>query len=140
VLIASAVTIAVGIAIGRQFVPMFGPRAPREILAELSGLPLPWFLPGATGSDHCDGRLCHDYDARAEAQLSTTTCKRAAARAPELGYRPLPVDSVALNEGYGRSIPVAAPGFYRYRRLGGEYEFVSLNTATCVLSVRLDIE
>src|SRR3954469_21556157 len=123
-------------ALSRQFVALAGSRTPREMLATMSGLPLPWFLGDAKGKAECAGLACMDYVMQATSPLPPSACKRALAAAPRAGYRPVQsIDSVMRHSGYVASLPTT--GFYRYRRLGPDQEeVVWLDSATCVLTAK----
>ena len=136
IFLAIGLLMILGAALSRQFVAIVGPRSPREMLATMSGLPLPWFLSEATGSAECGGLACMDYTMQASSSLSPSACKRALAAAPGAGYKPVQaVDSAMRRFGYGASLP--SVGFYRYRRPGPQQEeVVWLDSAKCVLTAK----
>ena len=125
-----------GAALSRQFVAVIGPRTPREMLATMSGLPLPLFLSEATGTDECSGLACMNYMMQATSPLSPSACERAIAAAPAAGYKSVQsVDSAMRHSGYAPFLP--AVGFYRYRRPGPDQEeVVWLDSAKCVLTAK----
>lgn len=138
-----AVVVALGLAIpvGRLFVgiPLVPPSG-REIVARLSGLPIPVFVRSEGAVEECSGGFCRDYYGRGLIRLNPTSCAKAAAAAKTQGWRslPLPNDLPIVQE--AGAPPAPHEGYFRFdQRRPDEHMFAWIDTATCRVYAELDI-
>lgn len=137
VLIAVVPAIAVGrLYVGIPFVPPSG----REIVARLSGLPIPAFAKSEDAVEKCSGGFCRDYYGRGLVQLNPAPCANAIAAAKAQGWHslPLPSDVAVGQESDAPSIP--HEGYFRFeQKEPTEHTFAWIETATCRVYAELDI-
>jgi hypothetical protein len=127
--------------IARLYFPLIGPRSGRELVATVSGLPLPFHVQTEQSTDQCSGMLCQDYYARALIHLSEKPCAQAVAAARSIGYRELPLPN-------GLSVPIESGqpytpkrGLYRYvKPRPQEMRFSWIDTDDCRVYVEYSIE
>lgn len=80
------------IAVGRLYVGIpFVPPSGREIVARLSGLPIPVFARSEDAVDECSGLFCMDYYGRGLVRLKPAACAKAIAAAKAQAWCPLPL-------------------------------------------------
>jgi|SRR6185437_3380231 len=137
VVIALVPAIAVGcLYVGIPFVPSSG----REIVARLSGLPIPVFASSEDAFEKCSGGFCRDYYGRGLVRLESGACAKAIAAAKAKGWHslPLPADVAVGQESGAPRIP--HEGYFRFeQRQPTEHEFDWIDTTTCRVYAELDI-
>jgi hypothetical protein len=142
-LIISVVIVSAGaVAVGRLYVgiPFVHPSG-REVVARLSGLPIPVFAQSEDAVDACSGIFCKDYYGRGVIRLSPVPCAKAVAAAKAQGWRSLPVPgdfTVVQETGVP---PTPHEGYFRFeQRRSDEHLFAWIDTTTCRIYAELDIE
>ena len=141
VMIAAVGALALAILIARLFVgiPLVPPSG-REVVARLSGLPIPMFARSLDAVEECSGMFCMDYYGRGLIQLSPATCGKAIAAAKMQGWLSLPIprDFTVVQE--NGAPPTPGEGYFRYeQRRPDEHMFAWIDTATCRVYAELDI-
>lgn len=135
------VVLALAIAIGRLYVGIpFVPPSGRQIVARLSGLPIPVFVRSEDAVEDCSGMLCMDYYGRGLIRLAPASCAKAVAAAKARGWRSLPPpDDIGLVQATGAP-PTPHEGYFRFeRRRPDERMFAWIDTTTCRVYAELDI-
>jgi len=129
------------IVVGRLYVGIpFLPPSGREIVARLSGLPIPVLAKSEDAVEECSGGFCRDYYGRGLVQLNPAACTKAIAAAKAQGWRSLPLSSdVAVGQESGAP-PIPHDGYFRFeQKQPTEHTFAWIDTATCRVYAELDI-
>jgi hypothetical protein len=139
--IATVGALALAIPIARLYVGIpFVPPSGREVVARLSGLPIPMFARSLDAVSECSGSFCMDYYGRGLIQLSPAPCGKAIAEAKMRGWLSLPIpgDLNVIQETGAPSTP--SEGYFRFeQRRPDEHMFAWIDTATCRVYAELDI-
>jgi hypothetical protein len=138
--IAVFVSLALAIAVGRLFVGIpFVPPSAREIVARLSGLPIPVLVRSEDAVDECSGFLCMDYYGRGLIRLSPDSCVKAVAAAKTQRWRSLPLpDDLTVVQETGAP-PTPDEGYFRFeQRRPDEHTFAWIDTTTCRVYAEID--
>jgi hypothetical protein len=135
----TALVLAITVArlyVGIPFVPSSG----REIVARLSGLPIPVFTRSEDALEECSGGFCRDYYGRGLVRLNPAACAKAIAAAKAQGWQSLPLPgNVSIPEETGAP-PTPPAGYFRFeQRQPTEHTFAWIDTATCRVYAELDI-
>ena len=138
----AAVAIAVSLVatVGRLFVGIpFLPPSGREVVARLSGLPIPVFVSSEDAVDECSPFFCMDYYGRGLIRLDPSPCAKVIDSAKALGWRPLPLP--ANIDRSADAPPTPSQGYFRYDQKSIKArEFSWISTATCQVYAELSIE
>jgi hypothetical protein len=140
-LIAMAGALPLAIAIGRLFVGIpFVPASGREVVARLSGLPIPVLARSLDAVEECSGMLCREYNGRGLVQLSLDPCQRAISAAKVQGWRSLPLLADVTFVQETGAPPTPREGYFRFDQKGpDEHMLTWIDTATCRIYAELDI-
>jgi hypothetical protein len=140
-LIATVGAVGLAIPIARLYVGIpFVPPSGREVVARLSGLPIPMFTRSLDAVEECSGMFCMDYYGRGLIQLSPAPCGKAMAAAKMQGWLslPIPPDLNVVQETGAPSTP--GEGYFRFeQRRPTEHMFAWIDTATCRVYAELGI-
>jgi hypothetical protein len=142
-ILASALVITIPLlAIGRLFFGIpFLPLSGREVVARLSGLPIPFFATALSAADECAGLLCMDYYGYGFVQLEPAACAKAINAAHAAGWRSLPLPitlQLPISEYDTPQVP--SVGYFRYTQFSeSHYSFTWLNTQTCQVFAELSL-
>ena len=140
-LIATVGALALAILIARLYVGIpFVPPSGREVVARLSGLPIPMFARSLDAVEECSGMFCMDYYGRGLIQLSPAPCGKAIAAAKMQGWLtlPIPSDLTVVQEAEAPLTP--REGYFRFeQRRPEEHMFAWIDSATCRVYAELDI-
>src|SRR5881409_3461586 len=91
-IVAVAIAVSLVATVGRLFVGIpFLPPSGREVVARLSGLPIPVFVSSEDAVDECSPFFCMDYYGRGLIRLDPSPCAKAIDAAKAQGWRPLPL-------------------------------------------------
>ena len=139
-IVALAIALSLVATVGRLFVGIpFVPASGREVVARLSGLPIPLFVSSEDAVDECSGFLCMDYYGRGLIRLSPGPCALAIDAAKKQGWRslPLPVNI----ERTADALPTPSQGYFRYDQQSVKARrFSWINPVTCQVYAELDIQ
>jgi hypothetical protein len=137
--VAVLVVLVLAIAVGRLYVGIpFVPSSGREIVARLSGLPIPVFARSEDAVEECSGGFCRDYYGRGLVQLSPAACANAVAAARTQGWHPLP--SLPSDMAVGTETPRPEQGYFRFeQKRPTERRFAWVDTTKCRVYAELDI-
>jgi hypothetical protein len=142
--VAVLVVLVLAIAVGRLYVGIpFVPSSGREIVARLSGLPIPAFARSEGAVEECSGGFCRDYYGRGLVQLSPAACANAVAAARTQGWQPLPPLPKLTIGAVGQEIDPPRPdqGYFRFeQKRPTEHRFAWIDTTTCRVYAELDIK
>jgi hypothetical protein len=129
---AAFVALVLAIAIGRLFVGIpFVPPSGREIVARLSGLPIPVLARSERAVDECSGLFCMDYYGSGLVRLSPDSCAKAVTAAKAQGWRALPLPSDVSVVGTDGAPPTPQIGLFRLERREEEQRFAWIDTGGC---------
>jgi len=130
------------LAVGRLFFGIpFLPPSGREVVARLSGLPIPVFATALTVADECFGLFCMDYYAHGLIQLEPTACAKAMSVAQSHGWHSLPLpQDIQLPVSDFAAPQVPAVGYFRYQQFSpSRYSFAWLSPQTCQVFAELSL-
>jgi hypothetical protein len=140
-IIAVVVVLGPAIAVGRLYVGIpFVPPSGREIVARLSGLPIPVFARSEDAVEECSGGFCRDYYGRGLIRLSPSPCAKAVAAAKTQAWHtlPLPRDLTIVQE--AGAPPTPHEGYFRFeQKRPDEHTFAWIDTTTCRVYAELDL-
>jgi hypothetical protein len=133
-----AVMTVLAVGIGRLFIRIpFMPPSGREVVARLSGLPIPMFVETVDALDECSG-LCMDYYGRGLIHLDPEPCHRAIEVAKANGWRALPLpDGIDLIYVAGTPLVPSSGLFYLERKSSEQQQLSWINTETCQVYAEL---
>jgi hypothetical protein len=140
-LLAGVVLLTLSVAAGRLFVGIpFVPPSGREIVARLSGLPIPVFVRSEDALEECSGGFCRNYYGRGLIYLNPVPCAKAITIAKSQGWRSLPLpDDLTIAQETGAP-PIPHVGYFRFeQRRPEEHTFAWIDSATCRVYAELDI-
>jgi hypothetical protein len=127
--------------VGRLYVGIpFVPPSGREIVARLSGLPIPIFAQSEDAVEECSGGFCRDYYGRGLVRLDHEACSKAIASAKAHGWQslPLPSDVDVLQE--SSAPPTPREGYFHFeQKESAKHQFSWIDTVTCRAYAELDI-
>src|SRR5437879_3023476 len=87
-IVAVAIAVSLVATVGRLFVGIpFLPPSGREVVARLSGLPIPVFVSSEDAVDECSPFFCMDYYGRGLIRLDPSPCAKVIDSAKALGWR-----------------------------------------------------
>jgi hypothetical protein len=140
-LLVLGVTLPTVFLVARLYFPLVGPRSGRELVATLSGLPIPFLVQTEEARDRCSGNLCQDYYARALVRLPKESCARALTAARTLGYRELPLpDNIRPPYEVGQPA-IPNHGLFQYTQpKPQELRFNWIDADTCRVYVEFSLE
>jgi len=130
------------LAVGRLFFGIpFLPPSGREVVARLSGLPIPVFATVLAVAEECAGLLCMDYYANGLVQLEPIACAKAISVAQSRGWSSLPLPQNIQFPVSEYNVPqVPAVGYFRYEQFSASrYSFTWLSPQTCQVFAELSL-
>jgi hypothetical protein len=139
-IVAGMIAVSLVATLGRLFVGIpFVPPSGREVVARLSGLPIPVFVESEDAVNECSPFFCMDYYGRGLIRLDSGPCAKAIDAAKKQGWRPLPLP--ANIERPADALPTPSQGYFRYEQQSAKARrFSWINPATCQVYAELDIQ